>query len=181
MIGRIEMPNAGGVTVAKNKKLNNKIMGRTIRKVTANWEHPKKSDGRYQPMHEIYYGDALSEWIKEHLQWEDGTHPDIVENPARKQEYPFYALWGGNPPDVEYYQTRKYTEEELTHIQLYEDTSEGTPISPVFPKEDFEKLCEWLANNKASVFGSATASKEEWMKMLANNNVYHREGNITFI
>ena len=155
-------------------------MGRELRKVPANWEHPKKSDGRWQPMFETFYGDALADWLKEHQQWEDGTHPDLQEKPERKTEYPFYAMWGGNPPDVEYYQTKKYSEEELTHIQLYESTSEGTPCSPVFAKEDFEKLCEYAAEN-CSTFADFKATKEQWMKMLGDGFVSHQEGNVIFI
>lgn len=155
-------------------------MGREIRKVPANWEHPKKGDGSYQPMRDMYYGDALDEWLNEHRQWLDGTNPSLVDNPEYKEHYPFYAMYGGNPPDVEYYQIRKYTEDELTHIQLYEDTSEGTPLSPVFHKDDFEKLCEWAAAN-ASTFGHYKASKEEWMRMLGEGVVYHQEGGIVFM
>lgn len=39
-------------------------MGRELRSVPANWEHPKKDNGEYQPMFNEYYGDALNEWIK---------------------------------------------------------------------------------------------------------------------
>lgn len=155
-------------------------MGRNLRSVPANWEHPKKDDGQYQPMYDEYYGDALMEWLNEHKQWEESTHSDLVDNPDLKKEYPFYAMWNGNPPDVAYYRTRKFTEEELTHIQLYEDTSEGTPISPVFKKEEFEKLCEWAADN-AMTFANYKASKEQWMKMLGDGHVHHREGNIIFM
>jgi len=155
-------------------------MGRELRKVPAGWEHPKKDDGRYHPMFNEYYVDALNDWLKEHKQWEDGTHPDLVEKPERKQEYPFYAEWGGNPPDVEYYQTRKYTDEELTHIQLYETTSEGTPCSPVFKADEFDELCAWAADN-CTTFASFKATKEEWKKMLSDGLVYAQSGNAMFI
>ena len=122
-------------------------MGREIRKVPANWEHPKKDDGNYHPMFNKYYGDALNNWIKEHDKWMNGTHPDLVDKTTTKEEYPFYAQWNGNPPDIEYYQTKKYKPEELTHIQLYQTTSEGTPISPIFKANELEKLCEYAAKN----------------------------------
>ena len=135
-------------------------MGRELRKVPANWEHPKKDDGGYQPMFNKYYGDVLVEWFKEHEQWENGTHPDLINDPKLKEECPFYAMWGGNPPDVEYYQTKKYLPEELTHIQLYENTSEGTPGSPVFKANELEKLCEYAAEN-CTTFASFEATKED--------------------
>ena len=33
-------------------------MGREIRKVPPNWEHPKKADGTYHPMYDEYFDDA---------------------------------------------------------------------------------------------------------------------------
>jgi len=144
------------------------------------WEHPKKDDGSYQPLFNQYYGEALNEWLKEHNQWEDGTHSDLKGRPELKEEYPFYAMWGGNPPDVAYYQTKDYSPEELTHIQLYENTSEGTPNSPVFKADELEKLCEYAAEH-CTTFASFKASKEEWFKMLSNDFVSHQEGNVIFM
>ena len=155
-------------------------MGRELRKVPANWEHPKKENGNYQPMFNEFYGDAFNDWLEEHNQWLDGTHPDLKEEPELKDKYPFFAMWGGNPPDVEYYHKKKYLQEELTHIQLYETTSEGKPCSPVFKLEDFEKLCEYAAEN-CTTFASYKATKEEWMEMLDNGFVYHQRDNVMFM
>lgn len=155
-------------------------MGRELRQVPANWEHPKKEDGSYHPMFNKYYGDALNKWFEQHTKWIDGTHEDLKDNPERKEEYPFYAMWNGNPPDVEYYQIKKYSPEELTHIQLYETTSEGTPKSPVFRADEFEKLCEYAEKN-VSTFAHFMATKEQWMEMLKNDFVYHKEGNNIFL
>lgn len=155
-------------------------MGRELRKVPENWEHPKNERGNHQPLFNEYYGDALSEWIKSNEEWQNGTHEDLKDRPELKEEYPQYAMWSGNPPDVEYYHKVKYDESELTHIQLYETTSEGTPLSPVFPKDEFEKLCEWASEN-ATTFGSFKASKEEWMNMLNDGFVYHQKGNVMFM
>jgi hypothetical protein len=155
-------------------------MGRELRKVPANWQHPKKDNGEYYPMFDEYYGDALEEWIKENEQWEDGTHSDLIDKPELKEIYPFYAMWGGNPPDVEYYQTKKYLPEELTHIQLYQNTSEGTPISPIFKSDELEKLCEWAAEN-CTTFANLKATKEEWFKMLSDDFVFAKQGNSIFM
>jgi hypothetical protein len=59
--------------------------------------------------------------------------------------------------------------------QLWETTSEGSPQSPVFAT--FEELCEWCAEN-ATTFSHFKATKEEWMKMLDDDFVYHQEGNV---
>jgi hypothetical protein len=155
-------------------------MRRELRKVPANWEHPKTSEGKYQPMFNEYYGDVLKEWIDDHNKWEDGTHPDLVSGRTTKEQHPFFAMWNGGPPDAEYYQVRKFLDDELTHIQLYQTTSEGTPISPVFHADELENLCEWAAEN-ATTFASFKASKEEWLKMLSNDFVFHQEGGAIFL
>ena len=62
--------------------------------------------------------------------------------------------------------------------QLWNTTSEGSPISPVF--ETLDELCEWAETN-ATTFAYFTATKEQWKKMLDKNFVYHEEGNCMFI
>lgn|SRR3990167_6789817 len=63
-------------------------------------------------------------------------------------------------------------------FQLWETTSEGSPISPVF--KTLDELCEWCAGN-ASTFGSSKANKERWREMLDENFVRHEEGNMVFL
>lgn len=155
-------------------------MGRTIRKVPENWEHRKDNYGKYIPMHDRYYMDVFNEWLENHKKWEDGTHEDLVGGRTTKEQYPFYALWSSNAPDPKYYQHRKYNESELTHIQLYEDTTEGTPISPVFRSDQFDELCQYAADN-CSTFGHQKTTKEAWKKMLSDGFVYHQEGNAIFM
>lgn len=59
--------------------------------------------------------------------------------------------------------------------QLWETTSEGSPKSPVFAT--FDALCEWCADN-ATTFADYKATKEEWAKMLGDDFVCHKEGNV---
>lgn len=46
--------------------------------------------------------------------------------------------------------------------QLWSTTTEGTPMSPVFSQP--EELARWLADTGASIFGSQTATYEEWLR-----------------
>lgn len=62
--------------------------------------------------------------------------------------------------------------------QLWEDVSEGSPVSPVC--KTLEDLCKWCEGN-ATTFGKFKASKEEWLKMLDGGHVHHKEGNHIFI
>lgn len=48
--------------------------------------------------------------------------------------------------------------------QMWETTSEGSPISPVFATP--EELARWLADNGASTFGSDTGTYEQWLRMI---------------
>jgi hypothetical protein len=57
-------------------------------------------------------------------------------------------------------------------FQLWETTSEGSAISPVF--STLEALCEWLEPN-ASTFGSQKTTASAWLKMLDADFVYHKE------
>lgn len=62
--------------------------------------------------------------------------------------------------------------------QLWENVSEGSPQSPVF--KTLDELCEWCAEN-ATTFASHKATKEEWFKMLSEDFVHHKDGNIVFL
>ena len=113
-------------------------MGREIRKVPKGWEHTKKDNGQYQPMHEENYETAINDWFKDHQLWLAKEHPDqLVDDPPT---YKYFAEWGGNPPDIEYHVT--YKPEDAICFQVYENVSEGTPVSPVFDTMDLLK--EWL-------------------------------------
>jgi hypothetical protein len=48
--------------------------------------------------------------------------------------------------------------------QLWETTSEGSPMSPAFKTP--EELAHWLEDNKASSFGSDTASYKQWLNFI---------------
>ncbi len=134
-------------------------MGREVRRVPANWVHPKidRGNGRlgYQPMHDRSYAVDAAEWKEALAAWERGERRE--EN--RHLEYWEYE---GGPPDRAYYRP-EWTEEERTHFQMYETTSEGTPISPVMATP--ESLARWLVDNNASAFAGQTASYESWLRV----------------
>lgn len=116
-------------------------MGREIRRVPPNWQHPKQDCRHYppcgtcyQPMHDRNFEEAAREWVKEMIAWENGTHKYLIEDPSRKKESPFYWMWEGPPPEKEYHVP--YTKEEATWYQLYETVTEGTPVSPPFATKE---------------------------------------------
>lgn len=136
-------------------------MGREVRKVPADWVHPEaKFHGRtgHQPMFDQSFKDAEKEWLADFDRVRAGQMDDI-----EKECYPNGVCeWASEntPPDPAYYMP-DWTDEERTHFMMYEDTSEGTPISPAF--ETPEELARWLTDNGASTFASYTATYEQWL------------------
>lgn len=71
-------------------------MGREIRMVPPNWEHPKKdypnyrsgtSEQRYQPMFDREFAPAMREWIADWDAWERGERPDYCSEESAALQY----------------------------------------------------------------------------------------------
>ena len=93
-------------------------MGREIRRVPADWQHPVGEDGRYIPLLDKTYEEALKEY-----------ELDLASDP----EWAFIR-------DEDCY--RPAFASEATHYQIYETVTEGKPCSPVF--ETLGEMVEWL-------------------------------------
>lgn len=52
--------------------------------------------------------------------------------------------------------------------QMWETTSEGSPISPTFNTP--EELAKWLADTNASACGGTGASYEQWLNMIGHGS-----------
>lgn len=119
-------------------------MGREIRKVPPNWEHPTKLDmygrERLQPMYDETFAQASAEWKENFLKWEAGERPSHFDEEYKNYEY---WEWETTPPDRAYY--RPWADEDATWFQVWETVSEGTPVSPPFATE--EELISYLAEN----------------------------------
>ena len=91
-------------------------MGREVRRVSADWQHPKNEFDRYKPLYpgERYEADATGFMEKANA---EGLQEAID--------------WYGKAPDQNDYMPN-WPAEQRTHYMMYEDTSEGTPISPAF-------------------------------------------------
>lgn len=115
-------------------------MGREVRRVPKDWEHPKNEHGHEIPLHEAFT------YNQEEI--EEGLRDGWLEG-----EPPFYGM------DV----MPQWDETERTHYQMYENVTEGTPISPVMDSP--ETLARWLADNEASASGNLTATYEQWLSV----------------
>lgn len=61
--------------------------------------------------------------------------------------------------------------------QLWEDTTEGSPMSPVF--KTLDELCEYAENN-CPIFGNTQISKEEWKNKFGDKVILHKEGDVIY-
>jgi len=121
-------------------------MQREMRRVPANWQHPRKESGSsFKPLLQGFQKD-----------FEEFSEMARVEGMRAAVD----SL--GQAPKRENYMP-EWTEEEATHFQMYENTSEGTPVSPVM--ESSEKLARWLVENNASAFAGQPVSYEAWLKV----------------
>jgi len=133
-------------------------MGREIRKVPPNWEHPTYGEA-FGNRDNIYYSracgmqhcrgerdfislydqsheDAAQEWIDNFIDWH-------VKGNIESEYSKYYWEYAGSPPEADYY--RLYKNEEATWFQVYETVSEGSPVSPPFATE--EELIQYLHKN----------------------------------
>lgn len=135
-------------------------MGREVRRVPANWQHPTNGGGASKALFDgAEYESRAREWDEEATKWARGEFPDYASEDSRKLTY---VEWNGERPDEADYMPR-WSAEEATHLMMYETCSEGTPISPAFATP--EELARWLADNGASAFGDSTASYEAWLRV----------------
>lgn len=131
-------------------------MGRELRRVPANWNHPKygeqrtnrdsiyycraanhhRGDEQYMSLFDRSYKKAATDWIAEFTDWHVNgkKESDICE---------YYWEYAGAPPEAEMYVSYDPDDESVcTWYQLYETISEGTPATPPFEKP--EDLIEYL-------------------------------------
>lgn len=117
-------------------------MGREIRRVPPNWQHPKEMgrNGKedYKRLLDEDFDSAAKEWKEEFAKWESGDFPSHASDESKALEF---WEWHGRPPDRDSYRPA-WKEGEATWFQVYETVSEGTPVSPPFATR--EELVEYL-------------------------------------
>lgn len=128
-----------------------------IRRVPPGWEHPRFTEGNYRghrdnighymPMFDKTFREAADEWEALYDLWRAGARKGDerlewgYRTPYRDDAY----FWedGNWPPEPDYY--RPEFTEEPTWYQVYEDISEGTPITPPFATK--EEIVEYLVEH----------------------------------
>jgi len=115
-----------------------------LRRVPANWEHPRDKEGKFVPLRDSYEAHCET-WLAALKEWEADRHPDRAT--AAAQGIRYFWDWEGPPPDSSSYFPR--FDVPATSYQIYETVSEGTPISPVFSSK--AEVIEWIVNRGESV------------------------------
>lgn len=131
-------------------------MGRVIRRVIPGWEHPKRvyDDGveRFIPMLDDDFETAASVWISEFEAWREGKYSLSDEKLFFWEEVA--------PPNREEYRPIQWSEEDATAYQIYEDVTEGTPVSPVFLLQ--QEMREWLLQEGYSEYAVDRFIEHGW-------------------
>ena len=144
-------------------------MGREVRKVPENWNHPKDEKGSFVPLYSgagVAFAKAESDWNEGYAMWQKGlceSYRDDDKWEPIEEKYKnmrFTEYHGGRPSPDDY--MPDWPDEVATHFMMYEDTSEGTPISPAFATP--EELAKWLTETGASAFGDMTGTYEGWLR-----------------
>lgn len=128
-------------------------MGFEVRKVPANWEHPK-SNGEYISLLDNFSQD-LALWNKGEEDWAKGIFNRSESIPPQFKDYSWddFAEPCPNPDDY----MPKWDESGLTHYQMY-NTNQGIPVSPIFATED--ELIDWLTENQVEAFGRVIGDRD---------------------
>lgn len=142
-------------------------MGREVRMVPSDWQHPMDEHGEYIPLLQEPWEKRAAAWDLGAVKWAEGLREDFVNEgqwvPKKPDEIGCtYEEWAGCRPCKEDYMPT-FAPGTATHYMMYETCTEGTPISPAF--ETPEKLARWLVDNSASALGDQGASYEGWLRV----------------
>lgn len=139
-------------------------MGREVRMVPPGWVHPVDDKGVPVPLYSGGFDVVHAEWVEADAKWSAGLVKDWSTGKwkPRDPEYAHtrYCDYDGKEPRRDDYMPT-FAPGTATHLMMYENTSEGTPISPAFATP--EELARWLADTGASAFGDMTATYEQWL------------------
>lgn len=116
-------------------------MGRQLRRVPPNWQHPTMKDTYTgdtvpRPMYDQTFAKAALEWHAGYATWQAGDRPPWA---GRESEY-----WEHHsPPEREDY--RPWPDGDAKWYQVWETVSYGTPVTPPFATAS--ELIEYLVAN----------------------------------
>lgn len=144
-------------------------MGREVRRVPIDWVHPRDEFGDFMPLFDgAKFLAQAREWDEHARRWEEGLCCDSGGNwhpikPGRDGSFESYA---GGRPDAKRYMP-VWDDSVATFLMMYETTSEGTPLSPSFEKQD--DLARWMTERYPRALGGIPLDFEYWQRIAAGD------------
>ncbi len=137
-------------------------MGREVRRVAGSWKHPKGEDGSFLPLFGETFLQAWTRWEIGRRHWARGERRSFLGSGWTREDVagPWEEWEGEEPNPCGYMPAEAFGK----RFQMYEDTTEGTPISPVFSRA--ADLAGWLAQSGASFFGNMETTEAHWLAVI---------------
>jgi len=144
-------------------------MSREVRKVAADWQHPKLNDKLFVP---LLNGDRFLRdrqvYEENRRMWDLG----MVRDPENAKEWItrreagicqtcFYQYYGNEPHQEQYMPV--WTQDQATHFMLYETLTLGTPLSPAFKTE--EALADWCVSHNITLCPTRKLTFTGWLQL----------------
>jgi len=122
-------------------------MSRQIRRVPKDWEHPVNDHGFYIPMEDRTLVQGMLNWIRYDVGWYL-RHPQDLGEWIEKCPLKWRSIY-----------RPRFTTPAICY-QIYEEVSEGTPVSPVF--ETIAELRQWLLDQGHTEKATDAFIEHEW-------------------
>lgn len=144
-------------------------MSREVRKVAADWQHPKLNDTLYVPLLDgTKFHHDLQQYEQNRKMWTLGMVRDPVNTAewiSRREagicQSCFYEYYGNEPHQDQY--MPQWDDEKATCFMLYENLTLGTPLSPAFPTED--ALADWCVSHNITLCPTRRLTFTGWLQL----------------
>jgi hypothetical protein len=143
-------------------------MGMSVRRIPSDWAHPRDENGRYLPLRNgLDFERQARQWDENATKWRQDLRrdPDADDWEPIKGDLQVmtYSEYQGPRPDPQEY-TPQWPAAQCTHWQMYEEVTEGTPISPVCASP--EELARWMADHDANGRGVTQLNYSDWLAFI---------------
>lgn len=138
-------------------------MGREVRRVRADWKHPRDERGDYIPLHGRPFLAAWTEWEIGRRRWKAGLRHNFHtgEMEPKTHQCSWTEWQGAEPKEADYMPPEAFGK----RFMMYEDTTEGTPVHDRVALSA-GTLAGLLAADGSSRWGSTKAGAEEWLAII---------------
>jgi hypothetical protein len=138
------------------------MLSRKVRRVPMDWQHPTDERGDFVPLLGRDWATEAEQWDREKAEWDRGEYPYYADEASKAMTF---EAWDGPRPVPEDYMPVFPADAELG-ICMYEDVTEGTPISPVYPDSEQGRsdMAEYLAAHPAGISDGMTA--DDWLAVI---------------